>query len=52
MPDVFASSTDIVLDALTSLTSNYLGFLAVSTLVLFGFIFFWKVVYRGKGVVK
>jgi len=49
MPDVFASSTDIVIDAFTSLVTNYLAFWLILVGVAFGFFFARKIFRKSKG---
>jgi len=49
MPDVFASSSDIVTDAFTTLVTSYLGFWLILVGVAFGFYFARKIFRKAKG---
>jgi len=48
---IFASTTDIVQDALSALVTNYVLVIGGIILLSFGFYFLWKIVRKGKKAV-
>lgn len=49
--DIFASSTEIVLDAVSLLSQNVLASIAILLGIAFGFLFLFWLIRKGRGAV-